>query len=475
MSDSAPSVVLPLRAWLAASHLAILVLPVVVVLGTGALATDLRNQTRSNLENQASILRLHTQDRVRREARSDLAPLADDLTALLREVKAATYAGVRITDARGIVIASSGDGMGTDLSSDVEVREALAGRDVASVRPRDRPGHNQPLSSPSRRARVRLFVTTPIRDDEGVVLGTVVISRTPREELQALYNMAGLRLILGAMGAVLVTLAAAAFASVVLSRSLRRVDGGARRIAGGSFGGIQDLEGPTRSHVLEVARLADSVSSMAIRLQARLGYIGEFASNVSHEFKTPLATLKGTVELLDDDPDMPLEQRKRFLDNAQRELERLEALVEGLLTLARADAEPVRGDVDLDALVADVAGRRTLHVEGPFGHTDGDRAQLESVLCNLVDNALQHGGDGVTVSVRSAPSGVGFVVHDTGKGISEGNVERVFDRFFTTDRARGTGLGLALVRAIVERHGGRLSVRSTPGDTTFSVELPARE
>jgi signal transduction histidine kinase len=325
---------------------------------------------------------------------------------------------------------------------------------------------------------VRVFVALPIVDDDDALLGTVIISRTPREELQALYNMAGPTQVIGGLVAVLLTLAGSVFASVVLTRNLRRLDQGARQIAGGSFAGIDELQVPTTSHVAEVARLAGSVASMAVRLQARIGYIGEFASNVSHEFKTPLATLKGTVELLEDDPEMPPEQRQRFFDNANRELARLEALVQGLLSLARADAEPVRAAVDLDALVQSVADRRPVLVEGPFGVASGDVTQLELVLVNLVDNALQHGrgDDGerqVTVTIRGRAEGSGFVVHDDGAGISAGNVDKVFDRFFTTDRARGTGLGLALVRAIVERHGGSLTVRSAPGDTAFTVSLPS--
>ncbi len=324
---------------------------------------------------------------------------------------------------------------------------------------------------------MRVFVALPIVDEADQLLGTVIISRTPREELQALYNMAGPTQVIGALVVVLATLAGSVVASVVLTRNLRRLDQGARQIAGGSFTGIDELQVPTTSHVAEVARLANSVASMALRLQARIGYIGEFASNVSHEFKTPLATLKGTIELLEDDPDMPEAQRQRFFDNANRELARLEALVQGLLSLARADAEPAREPVDLGALVQSVADRRPLIVEGAFGTVSGDATQLELVLVNLVDNALQHGrGDDperqVTVTVRALPDGPGFVVHDDGRGISEGNLERVFDRFFTTDRTRGTGLGLALVRAIVERHGGELTVASRPGDTAFTVRLP---
>jgi signal transduction histidine kinase len=227
--------------------------------------------------------------------------------------------------------------------------------------------------------------------------------------------------------------------------------------------------------VREVAGLADSVASMAAQLQARLAYISEFASNVSHEFKTPLATLRGTVELLAEDDEMPTDQRTRFLDNASRELDRLERLVSGLLHLARADEGSEHEAVGLQELLDGVAAARGVELQGTAGVVSGSRAQLEAVAVNLVDNALTHGGDGVTVRVEAFTTDgrTGFRVVDDGVGITEANLPRIFDRFFTTHRAGGgTGLGLALVRAICERHGGHITARSEAGRTVFEVELP---
>ena len=459
---------LPLGGWLATSHALVFLLPVLVVLGTGALGTDLRNQTRDDIAHQAVIVALHAQAVL--DGEEGLDDHGAELSTLLREVRERTLSGLQITDAAGVVVATSGSNLGQDLSTDPEVVAALAGEDAVSVRPR-RPS-NHPLSSQSRRASVRLFVTVPIWH-RGEVAGVVVVSRTPREELQALYHMAGPALVLGWLAGLLVAIGVGAWFSVMLSRSLRRLEEGSRRIAQGSFAGIGRLRRSTGSHVEEVAAVATSVTTMATRLKERLGYIGEFASNVSHEFKTPLATLRGTVELLGDDDEMPHEQRTRFLTNAERELVRLADLVNGLLSLARADAEPDGAPVSLDAVASSVAERRGVSVQGTLGVTQGDAAQLEAVLVNLVANAQQHGGDGVSVSIHGlAPDEVGFEVVDDGRGISEANLGRVFDRFFTTDRAEGTGLGLALVRAIVVSHGGEIGVRSEPGDTRFRVTLP---
>lgn len=461
---------LPLQVWLLLSHGMALLVPVAVLVGSGALRHDLLNQTRWDLEHQGAVLAVLVREQIEaarvRDADAGVADLRD-LSALLAETKAATLAGIRVTGPDGIVVASSGDSVGEDLAHDDEVEDALRGEVGRIVRPRPVTPH--PLSSESRRAGVRLFVAVPVEVGDEVI-GAIVLSRTPREELQALYQMAPL-LVSAALAASLATLLVAAAAGYVATRSLKRLDRGAERIAEGDFGGLDDLERPRRSHLGEVAHTATALTRMAERLRDRLAYIAEFASNVSHEFKTPIATLKGTIELLADDEGMEPAQRERFLANAQRELERLERLVSGLLSLARADESTARAPVDLQALLAEVAAVRGVALRGTTPPVDGDRAQLESVVANLVENALRHGGPGVTVAIEAGPDG--FAVVDDGAGITSANLPRVFDRFFTTDRTGGgTGLGLALVRAIVRRHGGDVAVESRPGRTAFVVRLP---
>jgi hypothetical protein len=150
-------------------------------------------------------------------------------------------------------------------------------------------------------------------------------------------------------------------------------------------------------------------------------------------------------------------------------------MVSGLLSLARADERKARARVELDEVLAAVSRDHQVPVEGSSGPVDADRAQLEAVAKNLVENARRHGGPGVRVRIEAfaGPRTAGFRVIDDGQGISEANLPRVFDRFFTTDReGGGTGLGLALVRAIAIRHGGDVRVESRPGRTVFEVELP---
>jgi signal transduction histidine kinase len=227
---------------------------------------------------------------------------------------------------------------------------------------------------------------------------------------------------------------------------------------------------------VEVADTAHAVAAMTERLRDRLVYITEFAANVAHEVKTPVATLKGTIELLqDDDGRMSEAQRAKFLENGARELDRLEAVVAGLLALARADTSEARSEFSVHELLQAVAAERSLPLSGQSGRVVADRAQLELVLQNLVDNALRHGGPPTpTVALEGYAEAdrVGFRVVDDGRGISEANLPRVFDRFFTTDRVAGTGLGLALVQAVIGRHGGQVTAESRPGRTVFTVSLP---
>jgi signal transduction histidine kinase len=276
----------------------------------------------------------------------------------------------------------------------------------------------------------------------------------------------------GALLAIVATMLFGALSSFVLTRSLIAVDRAASRVAEGHFDGLDVLARPKDSHLAEVARAARAVETMATRLRDRLAYISEFASNVSHEFKTPLSTLKGTLELLGDDPDMEPEQRTRFLTNANQSVERLERLVTGLLSLARAEEQVKRSEVDLQALAVEVGHRFDVPVTGRGGRVAGDRSQLDAVLTNLFENARVHGGS-ATAEVFVDGGRTGVRVVDDGPGISAANLPQVFDRFFTTKRGRGSsGLGLALVRAVVFTHGGEVTVSSEPGNTVFTVILP---
>lgn len=459
--------VLPLHRWLVVSHIVVLALPLVTLYGTGALAHDLEEQTREDLDHQASLLALHIGSELgHAPAHTEVKGISDEITHVLIDAKQSTLAGFRVVDGAGVVVASSGDGVGDDISDDQEVRTALAGSPGLALRPRPTDGsRSQPLSSASRRSNVRVFVARPVKRD-GEVVGAVVLSRTPREEWQTLWQMAP-QLWLGALFALATTTVFAFVIGYFLSRSIARLSGVGARIAGGEMG-VDDALAPAEgSRVLEVRALAASLRTMSERLRERLSYISDFAANVSHEFKTPVASLLGTIEILRDD-DIPPKQKTRFLDNAQQDLERLSRLVGGLLRLARAEEGAEREPIDLGVLAREVSTRFGVPVGGEAGTVLGNPAELRGVLANLIENAQVHGGGRAWVELVPG----GFDVVDDGAGISAANLPRVFDRFFTTRRdVGGTGLGLAFVRAVVAAHGGTVVVHSRPGETRFVVRL----
>ena len=217
----------------------------------------------------------------------------------------------------------------------------------------------------------------------------------------------------------------------------------------------------------------------------------DFVANASHELKTPVAAVRVLAEtLLTALPDDP-EAGRRFAERIGREAERLDALVRDLLDLSRVergtlDVEPV----DLVGLAKEVVGGYADRAEErriklrtdlqPNVAMRGDRAQLGLLLSNLVDNAVRYTPARGTVCVRldAGESRAVLQVTDTGEGIPESELPRVFERFYRVDKARarqtgGTGLGLAIVRHVAESHGGAVKVDSELGrGTTFTVTLP---
>ena len=220
---------------------------------------------------------------------------------------------------------------------------------------------------------------------------------------------------------------------------------------------------------------------------------GEFVATVSHELRTPLTSISGYAELLlVGDVD---EQRRRMIEVIDRNSRRLLTLVEDLLTLSRVDSG-VLARMDEAVDLADLVGSASsvlepslatagVRVEAliPAGlpAVQGNRSQLERVLLNLMSNALKFSDAGATITIRAelVADDVQLSVEDTGMGIPEDEHSQLFTRFFRTAEARhraiqGTGLGLAVVREIVERHHGSVGVRSALGaGTTMTVSLPA--
>lgn len=242
----------------------------------------------------------------------------------------------------------------------------------------------------------------------------------------------------------------------------------------------------------ELSRLAQTLNEMLGRLDTSFRQIRQFSADASHELQTPLTILKGEIEVALRMPRTP-EEYQRILKSALEEIDRVARLVEGLLLLARADAGVLRMDlqpVDLAQLVEDVYGQAKvladrrkitllLGVMEPLS-IRGDYERLRQVLLNLVDNGIKYtpSGGRVTLSLQRDGEWASLRVTDTGIGLSPGDQEKIFERFYRSaeDRSRGeggAGLGLCIARSIAEAHGGKIQVESTPGlGSTFTVLLP---
>ncbi|PTL85807.1 ATP-binding protein [Vitiosangium sp. GDMCC 1.1324] len=406
--------------------------------------------------------------------------MGDRLTPLLVHVGRSTLAGIRVVDTQGVVVASSSSGLGTSLIAREEVQRALRGELRSVLRRRLADPEDAPLASLSRDTGVRVTVVLPVLEEDRV-WGAVVLSRTPMTFVKAVYadrwNLTATGLVL--LGVVsLMSLAAA----TLVVRPVRALVRQTRFIAASAPEGFEPISRPV---VQELAELSESLAGMATALRDRNQYIRSFAANVSHEFKTPLASIQGAVELLRDSADsMSPEQRERFLSNVDADARRLTRLVQRLLELARADslvARPARTEVGpLLASLAERARAQGLAVEvgavSP-GLSLGLPAEvLEDIVWQLITNASQHGGEGVRVWLEAdGVPGEGrgrVVVRDDGKGISESNRARVFDAFFTTARERGgTGLGLTIAQSMLRAFGASLEL--LPADqkgAAFAVE-----
>jgi two-component system phosphate regulon sensor histidine kinase PhoR len=218
----------------------------------------------------------------------------------------------------------------------------------------------------------------------------------------------------------------------------------------------------------------------------------DFVANVSHELRTPLTSLRGYAETLLDGGLDDAASREGFVRIIRDQAERLQALVDDLLSLAeleRPEAQARRERFDLRELLArhvaaardgaDRAGLVLALEDGPPLEVVADRARMEQVIANLLDNALKYTERG-RIDVRAGGEGATAwcEVADTGPGIPAEDLPRIFERFYRVDKARsrdkgGTGLGLSIVKHVLSLHGGEVSASSTVGQgSTFRFELP---
>jgi two-component system OmpR family sensor kinase len=247
----------------------------------------------------------------------------------------------------------------------------------------------------------------------------------------------------------------------------------------------------------EVGRLGRALNSMLERIESAFAErrasearLRRFIADASHELRTPLTSIRGYAELFRRGADARPKDLEKSMRRIEEESVRMGNLVDEMLLLARLDqGRPLdRGPVDLAAIATDavedaraVQPERPIDLERPDSAVlQGDEARLRQVAANLLGNALEHTSADTPVHVRVLMNGdeATLEVADEGPGMARGHVEKIFDRFFRVDPARardngGSGLGLSIVVAIVQAHGGRVTVDTAPGaGARFTVTLP---
>jgi two-component system, OmpR family, sensor kinase len=325
------------------------------------------------------------------------------------------------------------------------------------------------------------LVAQPLLRDGGRV-GVALYSRD-FEEVEAAVSFIRNRVLLATLAALVLALFGGWLVARRLGQRVRRLELAAGEVSRGSF--VDPLPVDSKD---ELGQLTRTFNEMQAQLRQVDVARKEFIATASHELRTPIFSLAGFVELLQDE-ELDDNTRREFLETMSEQVARLQKLSVDLLDLSRLDAGSLQlhpEEVDLSELARSIVHEFTpamadhatdldvrLPEHGPEAICDPER--VAQIMRILLDNALRHTPAGTHVTVRADRSNgaAGFTVADAGPGLPEGSRTKVFERFYTGDAARGAGLGLAIARELAERMDGRLRVSSQPGGTAFTLELPA--
>ncbi len=430
--------------------------------------------TQMRLVGQArSALGLTEAGRDQRLALSDLAMREpQEVVRLLGEAGLTA----RILDSQGRTVAQAGPGIQAMPLPGPEhltrSRHGRMGRRMA--------GTAWLAEGPRRRMLMVLLPLGPPRDPPALLqLGA------PWRFAEELNTELGRMLLWTGLGALALGLGASLVIGRLLARPLQHLAATARRVAEGDLQARCGLS-PGRN---EIASVASAFDEMVSRLEESFAAQRRFVADASHELKTPLTSIAGMAELLEQ---ASPEEQRRALAILQRETDRMGRLIDQLLTLSRAEApHPLERWTSFDlagllrevlegASLVDPAHPIELELAEPLW-VRGDRDGLARVLQNLLDNARKHSPPGAPVRVegRTRPGEVEVLVRDRGPGIPEADLPHVFERFFRADPSRarstgGSGLGLAIVREVLQAHQGRAHLRNHPeGGLEALIRLPS--
>jgi signal transduction histidine kinase len=317
--------------------------------------------------------------------------------------------------------------------------------------------------------------------NDGKLIGVVMLSRSPRGLFVGIYQDRG-KIALGIF-LIFVTLVVLAG---LLSRGIARPIDALTRATQDVARGIVHVPEPPATAAREIRILYENFAVMAERIAQRSRYLRDFAAAVSHEFKTPIAGMRGALELLDEHgATMSEAERRKFISNASADADRLSRLVQRLLDLARADMAAFDA-----ASLADV-GERLRSLADAFRspefavELDVDEGLpparippevLETVVETLLDNSRHAGARNVRIEARREGGGISLRIADDGSGIVDADRARIFEPFFTGRRASGgTGLGLSIARSLLNASGGSIDSEPSDNGAAFTIELAVAE
>ena len=311
----------------------------------------------------------------------------------------------------------------------------------------------------------------------------VAVYSAPLEDVESTVSLIRQRVLVAGAIALLAALLAGYLVARAFSRRVVRMEASARRVAQGDF--TARFESGARDELGQLARTLDDMQRQLAELETARR---RFIATASHELRTPIFSLSGFLELLESE-ELDEETRAAFLRQLRQQVDRLGKLATDLLDLSRLEAGSLElrpEPTDIGELARDVAAEFTPALAAHESHlelrlTGGevealcDPERVAQIMRILLDNALSHtpAGTDVVVAAGRRNGRVRLTVTDFGGGIKRGELDRVFEPFYTSDDAQGSGLGLAIAHELAERMAGDLSADSRPGRTTFALELPA--
>jgi two-component system, OmpR family, sensor histidine kinase MprB len=368
---------------------------------------------------------------------------------------------VEVVDSQGHVTSASG--LNLSVQHDKRVLAVAASNDLRSGFYRDITATRHETGRPPEPARLRELVAPLGFPSFGAVL--VVKSLQPTESA---LDRLRLILILVALGAIALAAAAGRLVASATLAPVRRLTAAAERIAETGEPSERVPEGGSG----ELARLGASFNTMLGSLEESLETQRRFVADASHELRTPLTSLQTNIDVLRGDLALDPEQRRRLLEDLQRESQEMRSLIGSLLELARSGAKPERRPFPMDELVEDALERARSRFPAVRWEAakleptvvDGDRDRMERAVWNLLENAGKWSGEDGAVEVSLG--GGELRVRDHGPGFDEQDRPLVFERFYRSAAARsmpGAGLGLAIVREVAEAHGGTVVAENAPG------------